>query len=124
MHMMAEEVLTKRGKEKFVHNGFLYVFDKASNANRELKFWHCEQKNRCKARLHTKAGEVIRELNSHSHEASAAQLEVALFKTNKKKRAAETRDSPTVVVNECLTGISQASLATIPDYVCFEKNNA
>ena len=119
--MMAEEILTKRGKEKFAHNGFLYVFDKTSEADNELKFWRCEQKNRCKARLHTKAGEVMRELNNHSHEASAAQLEGALVKTKIKKKAEETLASPTVVVNECLTDISQASLAPIPNRSVLRK---
>ena len=83
--MMDEKVLTKRGKEKLAHNGFLYVFDKTSKADSEVKFWRCEQKNRCRARPHTKAGNVVKELNSHSHNASAAQLEVALVKTKIKK---------------------------------------
>ena len=81
---MAEEVLTKRGKKKFALNGFLYVFDKTSKTDNELKYWCCEEKNCCKARLYTKAGEVVRELNSHSHKACAAQVEVALVKTKMK----------------------------------------
>ena len=117
---MAMEVLTKRGKEKFAHNGFLYVFDKTSKTD-ELKYWRCEQKNRCKARLHTKAGEVVKELNSHWQEACAAQVEVALVKTKIKRRAEETFESPTVVVNECLTDISQSSLAAIPHMAALRK---
>ncbi|GCC22540.1 hypothetical protein chiPu_0000928 [Chiloscyllium punctatum] len=70
---MADEVLTKHGKEMFAHNGLLYVSDKTSKVDSALKFWRCEQRHRCKARLHTKAGEVVRELNNHSHEASAGQ---------------------------------------------------
>ena len=96
---MGEEVLTIRGKEKFALNGFLYVCDKTNKTDNELKYWRCEKKNRCKARLHTKAGEVVRALNSHSHEACAAQVEVALIKTKIKKRSEETLESPTVVVN-------------------------
>lgn len=118
---MADNILTKRGKEKFTHNGFLYVFDKASKADSELKYWRCEQKNRCKARLHTKAGEVVLELNSHSHEACAAEVEVALVKTKIKKRAEETLEPPTVVVNECLTDMSQASLAAVPNMSALRK---
>ena len=118
---MADNILTKRGKEKFTHNGFLYVFDKASKADSELKYWRCEQKNRCKARLHTKAGEVVLELNSHSHEACAAEVEVALVKTKIKKRAEETLEPPTVVVNECLTDMSQASLAAVPNMSALSK---
>ena len=63
----------------------------------------------------------MRELNSHSHEACAAQVEVALVKTKIKRRAEETLKSPTVVVNECLTNISQSSLAAIPNMAALRK---
>ena len=78
--MMAEEISRKRGKEKKFHKGFLYGFDKTSKADSEVKFRRCEQKNRCKARLYSKDAYMVRELNSHSHDASAAQVEVALMK--------------------------------------------
>ena len=38
LQVMAMEVLTKRGNEKFAHNGFLYVFDKTSKTDNELKY--------------------------------------------------------------------------------------
>ena len=44
LQVMAMEILTKRGKEKFAHNRFLYVFDKTSKTDNELKYWRCEQK--------------------------------------------------------------------------------
>lgn len=61
------------------------------------------------------------ELNNHSHKACAAQLEIALVKTKIEKRAEETLESPTVVVNECLTDISQSSLAPIPMVFALRK---
>ena len=63
----------------------------------------------------------MRELNSHSHEACAAQVEVALVKTKIIRRAEETLESPTVVVNECLTDISPSSLAAIPNMAALRK---
>ena len=119
--VMANEVLTKRGNEKFVHNGYLYVFDKISKANNELKFWRCERKNRCKARLHTIAGEVVEEMHSHTHEPSAAQIEAATVKTKLRTRAKDTLESPSTVINECLTNVSQASLAVLPDVPAMRK---
>ena len=59
----------------------------------------------------------MRELNSHSHEACAAQVEVALVKTKIKRRAEETP----VVVNESLKDISQSSLAAIPSMAALRK---
>ena len=121
LQVMAMEVLTKGGKEKLAHNGFLYMFDKTSKTDNELKYWRYEQKNCCKARLHAKTRERVRELNSHSHEACAAQVEVALVKTKIKRRAEETFESPTFVVNECLTDISQSSLVAIPNMAALRK---
>ena len=97
------------------------MFDKTSKTDNELKYWRCEQKNRCKARLHTTAGEVLRELNSHSHETCAAQVEVAVVKTKIKRRAEETLKSPTVAVNECLSDIPQSSLTAIPNMAALRK---
>ena len=43
------------------------------------------------------------------------------MKTKIKRRAEETLKSLTVVVNECLTGISQSSLAAIPNVAALRK---
>ena len=48
-------------------------------------------------------------------------LKVALVKTKIKKRAEETLEPPTVVVNECLTDMSQASLAAVPNMSALRK---
>lgn len=70
-----------------------------------MNFWRCEKKDRCKARLHTKAVVVIKKLNDNSHEMSAALVDAALFKSNIKKRTAESLESPTIVMNECLSKV-------------------
>lgn len=54
----------------------------------------------------------MRELNSQSHEASAAQLEVALE---------VTFESPTVVVNKFLTDIFQSRPVVNPDIFALRK---
>lgn len=66
---MEVQILTERGKEKCHHNGYLYIFDKISKSDISVKFWRYEQMGRCNARLHTKDGEVIKQLHSHSHDA-------------------------------------------------------
>ena len=64
---MAQRILSKSGKEKFLHNGYIYVFDRCSSRDPSIKFWRCERKNACKGRIHTKDGEVINEINQHGH---------------------------------------------------------
>lgn len=118
---MEEQILSKRGREKYRYDGHLYVFDKASKSDNSVKFWRCEQMGRCKARLHTKNGEVIKQLNLHSHGAAAVNVEVAAVITRIKRRAEETVENTSQVINECLANISQASQAALPNNSALRK---
>ena len=77
MATSAEKIISQRGKEKFQHNGFVYIFEKPSKRNQDLLFWRCEQVGRCSARLHTHHGAVVKEVNVHSHNPCAASVEAA-----------------------------------------------
>ena len=111
---MAERILSKKNNPKFSHNGYLFVFDKHSKRDSVIKFWRCENKNECKARIHTSNNEVIKEKNEHSHGASAASVEVAAIKTSVKRRAEECQDQPSAVINSCTENISQAAQGALP----------
>ncbi|XP_076809712.1 uncharacterized protein LOC143452570 [Clavelina lepadiformis] len=60
-----EMVSSKRGKEKVIVDGYCYVFDKES-ASKSKKFWRCEERGKCKARLHTRNGDYER-VGVHNH---------------------------------------------------------
>ena len=111
---MTEHILSKRNNIKFTHNGYLFVFDKHSKKNPNIKFWRCENKNECKARIHTSDNVVIKKINEHSHGASAASVEVAAIKTNVKRRAEESQDQPSAIINSCIQNISQAAQGALP----------
>lgn len=70
-------IISNRGHEKFYYKGFIYNFDKCSKSDDALKFWRCEQMGRCKGRIHTKSGEVIKVVNGHSHLSSEVNAETA-----------------------------------------------
>lgn len=96
--MTAEEVLTKRGKEKNSAKWTpLRLWQNKQSWQRVeiLEMW--AKKIAAKRGSITKTEEVVRDPNSHTHEASAAQIKVAHVKTYFKKRAEETLGSPTVV---------------------------
>ena len=61
------EILSKRGCQKFFHDGHLFTFDKNS-ADGPIKFRRCDKRavDGCKARLHTNVttNEVLRLINS------------------------------------------------------------
>jgi hypothetical protein len=99
----------------------VYIFDKVSAKDDNLKFWRCEERGRCKARIHTFEGEVIKKLNVHSHDASAANVEVKSIISKIKIRSEETVESTNQVINERISGMSQASQATLPNNAALRK---
>lgn len=110
-----EAVQSKRGKEKVTYEGNAYVFDKFS-ADHSTKFWRCERKNECKARLHTSTdnGQVLMQKNQHNHGSDAAQLRVAVIMAGIKRRATETTEIPSVILNTAVQGTSAAVQAKMP----------
>lgn len=110
---MANQVKSKRGNEKFIESGFSYVFDKNS-ANGVTSFYRCEQKDRCKARIHVQDGLVTKRIHHHSHEPTPAKIEVDVTKTRIKERAVESQESTAQIINHCLNNLSQAALASMP----------
>lgn len=96
---------TNRNSEKYLHEGFLFVFDKRS-ADLSTKFWRCEFKNVCKARLHTStvSGQVVKVINDHNHGNDAAKIEAAMVTLNIKRRAEETAENPIEIIANCLQG--------------------
>uniref|UniRef100_A0A6P7GQI5 Uncharacterized protein LOC114340917 n=1 Tax=Diabrotica virgifera virgifera TaxID=50390 RepID=A0A6P7GQI5_DIAVI len=87
----------------------------------KLKFGRCERRGMCKARIHTKNGEIIKKVNLHSHDASAVDVEVAQIVTTIKRRAEDTMEGTIQVVNECLNNTSQASQARLPNSCALRK---
>ncbi|XP_010004373.1 PREDICTED: general transcription factor II-I-like [Chaetura pelagica] len=113
-------VRSQRGRAKFVCDGYLYVFDRPSRAGDGVKFWRCEQKN-CKARIHTRNGELIKMIHQHSHLPSPANVEVKKFLTGIKRRAEETLEGATEVINSCVSSLRSEVQAVIPKTEALRK---
>lgn len=98
------DIISQRGSEKFVLDGYIYIFYRLS-ADEIRTFWRCEQKNSCKARIHTADGEIVNRLGEHTHEASAAGIEAKKTITRMKRRAVETVECTVQVINQSIVGI-------------------
>ena len=107
-------VLSQRSKEKFSHDGYLYIFDKISKTDSNLMFWRCDQLGRCKVRIHTRFGNVVKFLNTHTHDSSPIKVEVERTTTKIKTRLEETIVNPSVVINEVLLNVPQAVQGSLP----------
>jgi len=98
----------------------LYVFDKLF-VDQKTEFWQCEQKRHCKARVHIVNGEVVKTINMHSHEPSAAKVAADKIVTNIKKRALETQESTCQVINECTQNTDVAYQGALPNQQALKK---
>ena len=83
---MASAILSKRGKEKYAHDGYVYIFGRYA-ADKISQFWRCERKGCCKARIHVRYGGLIKQINEHSHAASASEVERDIVISKIKVRA-------------------------------------
>lgn len=115
-----DSITSQRNREKFCENGFLYVFDRLS-ADENTEFWRCEQKRQCKARVHVVNGEVVKTINMHNHEPSAAKIEADRIVTKIKKRAVETMESTCQVINECSQNANFACQGALPNQKSLKK---
>ena len=95
---MASGILSQRGKGKFVRDGYIYIFDRHGSDN-ITEFWRCERRRLCKARIHVKNGEIVKNINGHSHNADPAQVEKGKIISKIKLRASETMEQTCVVIN-------------------------
>ncbi|XP_070593082.1 uncharacterized protein [Erythrolamprus reginae] len=114
-------IRSKRGREKFASEGYLYVFDKKSVVDSCLTFWRCEQHDRCHARIHTRLGKVIKRIHDHSHPASAQRVAVAHLLSGMKQRAEETMEGPSEVIHTCLANVSPAVYSAMPGMQALRK---
>ncbi|KAK4877626.1 hypothetical protein RN001_010132 [Aquatica leii] len=86
----------------------MYVLDACSKSDPNIKFWRCEERRRCKARIYTQGEDLIKRVNIHSHDASVARTEVLTVVTQMKKRATETMKQTNQIMNACTSNTTQA----------------
>ncbi|KAB0805304.1 hypothetical protein PPYR_02274 [Photinus pyralis] len=115
-----ENIVSKRQKQKYSHQGFIYVFDRMSACGAKL-FWRCERKDDCKARIHTENGSVVKKVNDHSHDSSAARVEVQAAVSRIKERAGEVMETTAQVINACIGELSEVAHATMPSHGSLRK---
>lgn len=109
-------VNSKRNRPKFSDAGFLYVFDKLS-ADGSIRFWRCERKSEdCPARLHTGVDDqnVLRRMHEHNHDPNPVHIEAEAAMTSARKRARETQELPSQIINHSSQSLSTAAMGHLP----------
>ena len=80
-----------------------------------ILLWRYLLKNECKERIHTKNNGVVKKVNEHCHGASAADVEDACIKKSLKRKAEETLEVPSTIINGCIENGSQAAQGPLPN---------
>uniref|UniRef100_A0A5S6QNC0 FLYWCH-type domain-containing protein n=1 Tax=Trichuris muris TaxID=70415 RepID=A0A5S6QNC0_TRIMR len=117
-------VSSNRSREKIVHNGNMYCFDKL-NMRGTVKFWRCDRRymDDCNARLHTlvATGEAVKEVNHHCHGCDAARPDVTAIRNEAKRRAEDTMETPAVILNEVYQGVLVSSMGQMLNESAMKK---
>lgn len=116
-------VESERGKKKLVDGGFIYVQDRVI---RDVTHWKCELflKKRCRARVHTKADEIVHRWRTEhvGHTGDAAAVEVAEIKTQLMHATENSSLAPKVLVSDCLSTASGSAIAALPPIEHLKRN--
>ncbi|KAF0728730.1 FLYWCH-type domain-containing protein, partial [Aphis craccivora] len=121
-NIICSQIKSVRERNILVENGFMYLFD-AMSSNGLLRFWRCRYKTECKARVHTSINDfdIIKRINEHTHYAEPANIETNGAVCRIKKRAAETMEPTSTVINECVIDLSQAAKRIIQSSQTLKK---
>ncbi|KAF0701729.1 FLYWCH-type domain-containing protein [Aphis craccivora] len=103
---MSKLIESTKEQDVLVNNGYMYLFDVLSSDGKR-RFWRCRNKNEYKARVDDI--EIIKSINEHTHDSEAPKIEGNIAVNRIKRRAAETTESTSNVINECLAGLSEAT---------------
>lgn len=110
-----------RGREKKAVGGFLYIFDRKS-ADAVTTFWRCERKSDgCKARLHVLGDGTFTRMNRHVHKPNPCRVEAVRAITAMKRRAKDTDEGTSVIINTVTQDISEASHGALPKVSTIKK---
>ena len=107
------QILSKRGKPKFIENGKSFSFEKKSKDG-SIEFWKCDVRGTCKARLHIRDGRVVRRINQHSHPGDASKMEVLRSLTVMRQRAVNTTEQVSQVLAASIENLSQPGRGALP----------
>ena len=102
MAAAANFVSSNKQKQMRVHQGHIFQFDKLS-ADGGKKYWRCEKRKECHARMHTdsETDEVLQRVGVHTHAPDQARIEVKNAIGTMKDRAVSTQDSTKQICTLC-----------------------
>lgn len=116
--MTLSVVDSQRGGKKLLLDG--YIYSKHREAEEKI-FWRWQKfQNNCKGRAVSK-GNDAQCIQEHNHAPCSIDVEKEKINFNFQSAALNTQNSPRNVINECLVGVSNDAIATLPKLVSMER---
>src|SRR5690242_14864524 len=95
---MLLQIETTHGGLKIGHDGHFYNRERAFG---ETVYWRCEVRS-CKARLHTRSGEIASVRGSHDHLAVEGRLDILKVREEMRLVARVSEEAPNNIMTRCL----------------------
>ena len=102
---------SQRGAEKLIEGGYIYGKQRRIG---ETTHWLCERRGLCKAIIHTKGLEIIKQTNEHCHPPDENYISCCEVKVSIKRKAKDSQDCSHYIVGECLETVSEGTAAILP----------
>lgn len=113
--VMAEFFESRRGGRKMSCDGFLYIVHRV---NDETTVWRCVNYQKgCKGRVYQNETN-IQITQEHNHMPNIVECETSKIKTTSKQ---DLGSQPRTIVNQCMVGVSDQILVSMPKLVSLEK---
>lgn len=104
---------TEKNRPSLLDSGYQYIFEKKYNLT---SYWRCTEvtNKKCKARIHSIDGNIVKRLNEHCHPASAVDIATKHFVSNIKELAVCRRESGHILIAEGSSSITSTVATHIP----------
>lgn len=105
---MVEFNKNQKGQDSAVLDGYIFNLEKGPN-KAGISNWKCRKYyargDRCSNRIHKRIENLVEEFSEHNHPPSAAELELLKTRSTIRKRAAASRDPPSLMIAEATAAL-------------------
>ena len=111
--MPLEFVESEKGHQKLMNDGHTFY---RNGENDERVYWKCDKypKTKCRARIITSNGQIVKSFTNHNHVADAAETGAKEIMSKIRHLAKTTQDAPQSVLSGVLEGCDRAVAPKLP----------
>ena len=113
-----ERILSEKGREHILLNGFCYRLDRKLRNGKES--WRYTE-NKCKGRIHGN-GSLWEDITMHTHVPQPAASAMKQMVSNIRKRASASNDVPRRIIQGMQVSLPDEATVLLPKYTSLQQN--